>query len=190
MEFALSIAGRKLAFRMPTIDELSTQRKSARVEAKRLKGLKKLVRDCCLDVGALDDLLAERAGVYVSIGDAILTASGATGPLEVLEEAEVSVEQGEALVAFASHGQLVALRYVAKIGTPMDLVVRAFGDRELDEYTRGSDSVATCKQLCKRVVKLGDVDEIEKRCPGLFIALCEYLTEHTGALMEIELGEA
>lgn len=190
MEFSINVAGQKLAFRMPTLDELSTQRKSVRVEAKRLKGLKKLVRDCCLDAAALDSILDQRAGAYVSIGDAILTASGAVGPLEILEDEETSEAQGKALVEYASHGKLLALRYSPKVGKPMDLVMRTFGERELDEYTRGSDSVATCKQLVKRTCKLGDVDEIEKRCPGLFIALCELLTEETGALMEIELGEA
>lgn len=190
MEFSLNVGGRRLPFRMPSLDDLSAQRKSVRVEAKRLKGLKKLVRDCCLDVAALDELLADRAGIYVSIGDAILTACGAVGPLDVLEEDEVSEAQGKALVEFVDHGKLVALRYQPKIGEPMDLVVRLFGDRELDEYTRSSDSVATCKQICKRVIKLGDIDTIEAKCPGLFIAICEYLTEQTGALMEIELGEA
>lgn len=190
MEYSINVGGRRLPFRMPSLDELSQQRKAVRQEAKRLKGLKKLVRDCCLDQLALDEVLEDRSGAYVALGDAILTASGAVGPLEVLEEHEVSEAQGKALVECASHGKLLAVRYVPKFGASMDLVLRTFTDRELDEYTRGSESVASCKQIAKRVVKLGDIDTIEAKAPGLFIAICEFLTEQTGALMEIELGEA
>lgn len=190
MEFSIKVGGAKLPFRMPTIDELSEQRKAARQDDRRLKAIRKLARACCNDPDALAAILADRAGAYVAIGEAVLRACGMVGPIEVLEDEDVSEAQGRALVDCAAHGKLLAARYSPPIGEPMDLVVRCFGDRELEEYTRGSESVALCRQLCKRVLKLGSVEDIEARAPGLFVALCEFLTEQTGALIEVELGEA
>jgi hypothetical protein len=190
-EFSMMVAGRKIPFRLPTIDELSAQRKSIRDDSKRFRALRKLAKDCCLDADLFAEVASDRAGAYISIGEALLRACGAIGPIEILDDEEVSEAQGKALVEFAGRGKLLALRYEQpKLGAKFELVVRCFGERELEEYAKTSDSVAACRQLVKRVMMLGTVEEIEKSAPGLFIALCEMLTEQTGALIEVELGEA
>lgn len=181
-------AGCAFEMYMPSVDELD-----------KLKDGPSLFRKCVASPSGeeLAATLARKPGLPSTMGLALLRATGLTGPLEQLEEHELSEEVAAAFVRFEDLGELYAIRFKSKaVAFEITIVARTPNSTELAKLEKKGGALA-CRDFIRgaTVYPVGadrklDCTEIDRCAPGFYVAAANLLSERAGTSLTVELGEA
>ena len=144
----------------------------------------------------LSELLKAKGkpAAYTKVGILVLFASGAAGPLEVIDEDELP-EDDDAVKPWAEaqakgFAGLHLVRFARKNdGFEARFLLREPKEREIDEYLK-NETFEGSRDFAKKLCVWGDIDALADNAPALPRALVSFLLEKAGLNADIELGEA